>query len=78
MAVSARVECALQKLQKSGFISYDFGAGLDLYYEFFKFSPEIRISNGIGNSMVPDSFIYSSSLSRMSPKLIQFFLHFEG
>ena len=58
--------------------SYDFGAGLDLYYEFFKFSPEIRISNGIGNSMVPDSFIYASSLSRMSPKLIQFFLHFEG
>ena len=58
--------------------SYDFGAGLDLYYEFFKFSPEIRISNGLGNSLVPDSFIYSSSLSRMSPKLIQFFLHFEG
>ena len=28
--------------------SYDFGAGLDLYYEFFKFSPEIRISNGLG------------------------------
>lgn len=58
--------------------SYDFGAGLDLYYEFFKFSPEIRISNGIGNSLVPDEFIYASSLSRMSPKLIQFFLHFEG
>jgi len=58
--------------------SYDFGAGLDLYYEFFKFSPEIRISNGIGNSLVPDSFIYASSLSRMSPKLVQFFLHFEG
>lgn len=58
--------------------SYDFGAGLDLYYEFFKFSPEIRISNGLGNSLVPDSFIYASSLSRMSPKLIQFFLHFEG
>lgn len=58
--------------------SYDFGAGFDLYYEFFKFSPEIRISNGLGNSMVPDSFIYASALSRMSPKLIQFFLHFEG
>jgi hypothetical protein len=58
--------------------SYDFGAGLDLYYEFFKFSPEIRISNGLGNSLVPDSFIYASSLSRISPKLIQFFLHFEG
>ena len=58
--------------------SYDVGAGLDLYYEFFKFSPEIRISNGLGNSLVPDEFIYASSLSRMSPKLVQFFLHFEG
>jgi hypothetical protein len=58
--------------------SYDFGAGFDLYFEYFKFSPEIRISNGIGNSLVKDPFIFSSSLERMSPKLIQFFLHFEG
>ena len=28
MAVSARVECTLQRLQKSGFISYDVGAAL--------------------------------------------------
>ncbi|MCB9261596.1 MAG: PorT family protein [Flavobacteriales bacterium] len=61
-----------------GTFSYDIGAGLDLYYEFFKFSPEIRISNGLGNSLVPDPFIYASSLSRISPKLIQFILHFEG
>jgi len=58
--------------------SYDFGAGLDLYFPYFKFSPEVRISNGIGNSLVTDPFIYASSLSKMSPKLIQFFLHFEG
>jgi Outer membrane protein beta-barrel domain len=58
--------------------SYDLGAGLDLYFPYFKFSPEVRISNGIGNSLVKDPFIYASSLSRMSPKLIQFFLHFEG
>lgn len=58
--------------------SYDFGAGLDLYFPYFKFSPEIRISNGIGNALVTDPFIYASSLNRISPKLIQFFLHFEG
>lgn len=58
--------------------SYDVGAGFDFYYPYFKFSPEIRISNGIGNSLVKDPYFYASSLSRMSPKLIQFFLHFEG
>jgi len=58
--------------------SYDLGVGLDLYYEYFKFSPEFRISNGLGNSMIKDEFIYSGAITRMSPKLIQFILHFEG
>jgi hypothetical protein len=58
--------------------SYDVGFGWDFYYEFFKFSPEIRLSNGLGNHMVEDPFIFAGSITRMSPKLIQFFLHFEG
>ncbi|MCB9246021.1 MAG: PorT family protein [Flavobacteriales bacterium] len=58
--------------------SYDLGVGLDLYYEYFKFSPEFRVSNGLNNQMAPDEFIYSGSITRMSPKLIQFILHFEG
>jgi len=59
-------------------LSYDLGAGFDFYFEFFKFSPEFRISNGIGNSLVKDPYIFASSLERISPKLIQFILHFEG
>lgn len=58
--------------------SYDIGAGFDFYFEFFKFSPEFRVSNGIGNSLVKDPYIFASSLERISPKLIQFILHFEG
>ena len=58
--------------------SYDLGAGFDFYFEFFKFSPEFRISNGLGNSLVKDPYIFASSLERISPKLIQFILHFEG
>lgn len=57
--------------------SYDIGCGLDLYYEYFKFSPEIRISNAMGNHMAPDRFIYSSNLGVVAPRLIQFCLHFE-
>lgn len=57
--------------------SYDIGFGFDIYYEFFKFSPEIKLSNGIGNQKVPDSFIYASSVERVSPKLLQFSLIFQ-
>lgn len=57
--------------------SYDIGVGLDLYYDFFKFSPEIKLSNGLGNQLVPDAFVYASSLSRVSPKLLQFSLIFQ-
>jgi len=64
-------------LQPSTF-SYDLGVGLDLYYEYFKFSPEFRISNGLGNQLVKDEFIFAGSMTRLSPKLIQFILHFEG
>lgn len=58
-------------------MSYDVGVGLDIYFEYFKFSPELKLSNGIGNQMVPDEFIYSTSLKRISPKLIQFSLIFQ-
>ena len=57
--------------------SYDVGVGLDIYYEFFKFSPEIKLSNGLGNQLVPDEFVYASSLKRVSPKMIQFSLIFQ-
>lgn len=57
--------------------SYDIGFGLDIYYEYFKFSPEIKLSNGIGNQKVPDNFVYASSVERVSPKLLQFSLIFQ-
>lgn len=57
--------------------SYDVGCGLDFYFEFFKFSPEIKISNGITNALVPDPYFYASSLKSISPKLLQFSLLFE-
>lgn len=57
--------------------SYDLGFGLDLYYDYFKFSPEVKLSNGLGNQLVPDEFVYASSLRRVSPKLLQFSLIFQ-
>lgn len=57
--------------------SYDIGFGFDFYFEYFKFSPEVKLSNGIGNQKVPDSFIFANSVERVSPKLLQFSLIFQ-
>lgn len=58
--------------------SYDMGIGLDIYFPYFKFSPEFRVSNGLGNSLVEDPYFFSNALQRINPKMIQFILHFEG
>jgi hypothetical protein len=57
--------------------SYDLGFGFDFYYEYFKFSPEVKLSNGIGNQLVPDNFLYAGSIERMSPKMLQISLIFQ-
>lgn len=57
--------------------SYDVGFGFDFYYDFFKFSPEIKLSNGLGNQKVPDNFLFAGSLGRISPKMVQFSLIFQ-
>ncbi len=57
--------------------NYDVGFGLDLYYPYFKFSPEIKISNDIGSALIKDNYIFTSSLGGLYPKLIQLSLHFE-
>ena len=62
---------------KPSTIHYDVGFGLDLYYPYFKFSPEIKISNDIGNALIQDNYIFTRALGGLYPKLIQLSLHFE-
>ena len=57
---------------------YEFGCGLDLYFELFKFSPEIKVSRGINNILSPYSDIYSSSFNKIFSNFIFFSFNFEG
>jgi hypothetical protein len=57
--------------------NYDVGFGLDLYYPYFKFSPEIKLSNDLMNALVKDGYIYTNTLNGLYPKLIQLSFHFE-
>lgn len=52
--------------------SYDIGFGIDFYAAFSKISPEIRLTNAIGNHMVPDGYLYTNSIKRLAPSMLQF------
>ena len=69
----------LDKLVKNskGFASYDAGLGCDIYFEFFKLSPEIKLSNSLGNILVPENQPFSSPISKLSLHSIMFSLIFE-
>jgi hypothetical protein len=69
----------LAKLVKNagGFGSYEAGLGCDIYFEFFKLSPEIKISNSFGNVLVPENHPYSSPISSLGLHTITFSLLFE-
>ncbi|MDB5006356.1 MAG: hypothetical protein JWQ84_3367 [Mucilaginibacter sp.] len=69
----------LQKLVKntSGFGSYEAGLGCDIYFEFFKLSPEIKISNSFGNVLIPENQPFSAPISKLSLHTIVFSLCFE-
>jgi hypothetical protein len=58
-------------------ISYEFGVGMDLYTQMFKFSPEIKMTNSIGNVHSSDPYIYNNSIKRIQTRLFQISLHFE-
>jgi len=61
----------------SGFGSWEAGIGCDIYFEFFKLSPEIKISNSFGNVLLPDGEPFSAPISKLSLHTIMFSLYFE-
>ncbi|MFN4082281.1 MAG: outer membrane beta-barrel protein [Bacteroidia bacterium] len=56
---------------------WEAGAGLDIYFEYFKFSPEIKLCSTVNNAMYRDGFIFTNAIDRMIPQLVQISLHFE-
>jgi hypothetical protein len=63
---------------KDSDLSIEFGFGLDIYYPFFKFSPEIRFSRGIVNNLSSETNFYNKGIDRLTTNSISLFLYFEG
>lgn len=50
------------KLKKNDFMG-EIGFGIDFYLEYFKFSPQIKISHGLVNLLTKDQTIYTQSIN---------------
>lgn len=68
-----------QKLELRNWnLAIDVGVGLDIFYPFFKFSPEIRYSYGLRNMLTDDPNDFSVGLSRLTTQNLGIILTFEG
>lgn len=56
---------------------YEAGLGLDLYFEFFKLSPEIKLAHSVRSVLQPESHPYSAPLDKLFLRNLQFSLYFE-
>lgn len=61
-------------------VAIDVGVGLDIFYKYFKFSPEVRYSYGLRNMLTDDSPNNDSSvgLKRLTTQNLGLFITFEG
>ncbi len=72
-------DIAIQKQLKNskGILSYELGIGFDLYFEFFKLSPEIKLSNSIRSILKREDHPYASPIEKMYLRNFVFSLYFE-
>jgi hypothetical protein len=56
----------------------EYGVGLDLFYPFFKFAPELRFSNGIVNRYAAGVNPYSRSVQGVRSNTVTLYLNFEN
>ena len=68
-----------QKLELKNFnTTFDVGMGFDIFFQLFKFTPEIRYSFGFRNLLpdIPNNF--DAALSKLTTHNVTAFITFEG
>lgn len=68
----------LVKISPSDFM-FEVGAGVQIYFPYFIFSPEIKYSHGLGNILVADPRLPQSNIiDRLVSRSFTISFHFEG
>jgi Outer membrane protein beta-barrel domain len=80
LASNARARKAEELVKIKAFdYGFEAGVGFNFYFPSFIFSPEVKISNGLGNLHSRDeSLKYSNVLDRILSRMIVFSIHLEG
>ena len=66
-----------QLLLKTYDVSLEYGVGMDMYQEYFKFAPELRFSLGLTNLLDPTENIYSRPMDKLTSYTVTLYLMFE-
>jgi len=64
------------KLDKNDF-GYEFGVGFDFYMSYFKFSPEIKMYNGLNNLLVKDGTRFANPIDALRSRVFMVSFTFE-
>jgi len=59
------------------YLSYEAGFGLDLYFEYFKMSPEIKLSYATSNALIDEPTRYAAPIDKLMLRHVTFSLFFE-
>lgn len=64
------------KIKKNDY-GYEFGFGIDFYLEYFKFSTEVKMYNGLTNVLVQDNTAFSSPIDKLYSRVFLISFNFE-
>jgi len=70
------LKVAIVKIKKQD-LAYEFGFGLDIYFRYYKFSPEIKYAVGITNLLIQDNTAFSTPIQKLNSKCISLAFTFE-
>jgi hypothetical protein len=74
----SRQATELVKIAPTDF-ALEFGAGVQMFFPYFIFSPEIKMSHGLGNILIyKPNFNESGVLEKLLSRMFTISLHFEG
>jgi hypothetical protein len=74
---SNQANSAIVKLKKNDY-SFEAGFGIDYYFQYFKFSTEIKACWGIPNLLVKDQNVFSNCIDKVNSQLLLISFNFEG
>ena len=62
---------------KRNFLSYEAGIGFELYFEYFKMSPEIKLSYSANDLLQHDNTVYANPIDKLKLRQLTFSLIFQ-